>query len=174
MDASDQSWPSAVFQEEENTGGGGGSNWPLIGGGGREGLTKYRPGLPLEGGRWTSQTCTPAQRADSTGTPPTLNRAAASPSSPVMGGILTGGGQTHAEAKEEKIRNLEMNINNDKMKLKTTTPSKKVKTVSKPRRNQTLAGSPLIKRLNPKTRALYSPLKNLSSQAVNISTSIYF
>ena len=86
-----------------------------------------------------------------------------------MSGILTGGWQTHAEAKEEKIRNLEMNVNDDKMNLKMTTPSKKVKTVSKPRRNQTLAGSPLIKRLNPKTRALYSPLKNLSSQAVNIS-----
>ena len=143
-------------------------------GGGSRSLSRDRPGLPLEGGRGTSQTCTPAQRAESTGTPPTLNRAVASPTSPVMGGILTGGGRTHAKAKEEKIRNLEMNVNDDKMKLKKTTPSKKVKTVSKPRRNQTLAGSPLIKRLNPKTRALYSPLKNLSSQAVNISTSIYF
>ena len=44
-----------------------------------------------------------------------------------MSGILTGGGQTHAEAKEEKIRNLEMNVNEDKLKLKMTTPSKKSK-----------------------------------------------
>ena len=62
-----------------------------------------------------------------------------------------------------------MNIKEDRLKMKMTTPSKKVETVSKPRRKKTLAGSPLSKRLNPKTRAQYSPLKNLSSQAVNNS-----
>ena len=64
---------------------------------------------------------------------------------------------------------LEKQDNEDKLKMKMTSPSKKVKTVSKPRRNKTLAGSPLPKRLNPKTRAQYSPLKNLLSQAVNNS-----
>jgi hypothetical protein len=146
----------------------------LMAGGGRAGLTRDRCGLPLEGGRGTSQACTPPQRAATTGTPPTgtpptLNRGVASPSSPVVGGILTGGAWAHAEAKEENIRCLEMNANADKMKSKMTTPSKKVKTVSKPRRKKTLAGSPLPKRLNPKTRALYSPLKNLSNQAANNS-----
>ena len=86
-----------------------------------------------------------------------------------MGGMLPGGGRAHAEAKEGNMRGFEINNITEKMKLKMTTPSKKVKTVSNPRRKKTLAGSPLPKRLNPKTRALYSPLKNLSNQAANNS-----
>ena len=141
-------------------------------GGGRAGQPRDRLGLLSEGGRGTGQASTPPQRADTTGTPLTMNRAAASPSNPVipvMGGMLPGGGRAHAEAKEGNMRGFEINNITEKMKLKMTTPSKKVKTVSNPRRKKTLAGSPLPKRLNHKTRAQYSPLKNLLNQTADNS-----